>query len=164
VFAATAVLDLVAPATLVGDRAHTASDYAFIALLIPFALAAAWMAEALHGWHAGRDGRSGRVGARLVGVGAAGFVVSAIASLITGDDRAIAPVYPLSMLLTLVGFVALAVGWARAGLLPVWAGPLLVVAWLVGGPVAVGHGLFLILAAVSLILAYLVSARTATAG
>lgn len=149
--AATALFDLFGQPSL-GDRLSTAADYTFSALLVPFALAALAVVVLLHRLQDSRDGRLGATGYLITAIGLIAFVPCAIAALATANDAAL-PSYPLAMLASLAGLILFAIGTARAGVLPRWAGLALAAGWLFGGPIAEGgplgfRGAALILAAV----------------
>lgn len=117
---------------------YAAVDYLFTADGFPFMYGLFAAVIALHSLQAGRDGRIGRIGAVIACVGFAAFIAPLTASLVSGDQQALGPVYVLAALTTLVGMVIFAVGMVRAHTLPWWAGPALAVTWIVGGPVGEG--------------------------
>ena len=148
--AATALLDLLTRQS--PDHLTTAGDYAFTVMLFPFVLGPIAAITMLHRMQDGRDGRLGQAGYLVTVTALAAFIPCGIASLVTGDTQALGPVYVLAMLGSLAGLIVFAIGLVRARVLPRWAGPLLPVAWLAGGPVTEGgspgfRGAALILAA-----------------
>jgi hypothetical protein len=152
--AIVAIVDLAMRPTYAGNHLHTAADYTFTALGLPFFLAALFLVASLRALHAGRDGRLGRIGFRLFAAGTAGLALSVPASLISANDRVLSPLYPLATLATFIGIVLFAVAMARASVLPRWAGPALGLGWIVAGPTAPGHGLFLVQTAICATLAF----------
>ncbi len=148
VAAASALVDLLAPPSS-GSHLSTAADYAFTALLVPFALAMIAVIVVLHRMQDGKDGLAGKVGYIVASVALAAFIPCAVDSLATGNSQALGPVYILAILGSLAGLILFAIGSFRAWVLPRWAGPLLPVAWLLGGPLATAsfRGATLILAA-----------------
>lgn len=150
VFAATGLFDLAThPSTQHGLRTY--KEYVFTALLIPFALAALWALTDLHTLQCGRGGRLARVGLRIAAVGLLAFIVDAIVTLASASTDTAGPLYPLAMLISLIGIGLLAAASIRASVLPRWAGPAIAIAWVIGGPVGEGgilRGTALILAAV----------------
>lgn len=86
-------------------------------------------------------------------MGISGLALSVPASLISANDRVLSPLYPLATLATFIGIVLYAVAITRASALPRGAGPALAFGWIVAGPVAPGHGLVLIQAALCAALA-----------
>jgi hypothetical protein len=148
VAAACAVVDLLAPPSS-GSHLSTAADYAFTALLIPFVLAMLAAITTLHRMQDGKDGRLGKAGYIAASIALAAFIPCAIDSLATGNAQALGPVYILAILGSAAGLILFAIGSFRARVLPRWAGPLLPLAWLLGGPVATAalRGATLILAA-----------------
>jgi hypothetical protein len=154
VAAATALVDLLAPPSS-GSHLSTAADYTFTALLLPFALATLAAITMLHRMQDGKDGRAGKAGYITAAVALAAFIPCGIDSLATGNTQALGPVYILAVLGSLAGLILFAIGSLRARVLPRWAGPLLPLAWLLGGPgatVAV-RGATLILAAAYTVIA-----------
>lgn len=137
VAAATALVDLLAPPSP-GDHLTTMADYAFTAMLFPFVLAPLAAVTLLHRIQDGQDGRLGAAGYLVTSAALIAFIPCGIASLATGNARALGPVYMLSMLGSLAGLTLFAISSARAGVLPRWAGPALVIGWLSGGPIAEG--------------------------
>jgi hypothetical protein len=154
VAAATALVDLLAPPSS-GSHLSTAADYAFTALLFPFALAMIAVISMLHRMQDGKDGRLGKVGYIAASVALAAFIPCGIDSPATGNAQALSPVYILAILGSLAGLILFAIGSFRARVLPRWAGPLLPLAWLLGGPVATGavRGATLLLAAAFTVIA-----------
>ena len=148
VAAATALIDLLAPPSS-GSHLSTAADYAFTALLFPFVLAMIAAITMLHRMQHGEDGRAGKAGYITASVALAAFIPCGIDSLATGNAQALSPVYILAILGSVAGLILFAIGSFRARVLPRWAGPLLPLAWLLGGPAATGavRGATLILAA-----------------
>jgi hypothetical protein len=148
VAAACALVDLLAPPSS-GSHLSTAADYAFTALLIPFVLAMLAAITMLHRMQDGRDGRLGKAGYIAASIALAAFIPCAIDSLATGNAQALGPLYILAILGSIAGLILFAIGSFRARVLPRWAGPLLPLAWLLGGPVATAalRGATLILAA-----------------
>jgi hypothetical protein len=142
-YAVIGAFDLATRPPFAGNHLHTAADYTFTALGFPFLVAPLLLFLALRGLHAGRDRRLGSVGFTFVAVGFAGLAVALLASLVTADERALSPLYPLASLATFVGFALYAVAIFRARVLPRGAGLALLAGWLVGGPIAPGHGFFL---------------------
>jgi hypothetical protein len=151
VAAACALIDLLAPPSS-GSHLSTAADYAFTALLFPFVLATIAVITLLHRM---QDGRLGKAGYIAASVALAAFIPCGIDSLATGNAQALGPVYILAILGSLAGLILFAIGSFRARLLPRWAGPLLPLAWLLGGPLATGavRGATLILAAAYTVIA-----------
>lgn len=137
VAAAAALLELLYPPSS-AKTLTTAADYTFTAMLIPFVLATLAAITRLHQLHNRTDGRLGTAGFWLACAGFTGFLPCAIASLVTGESQALSPLYILSILASLAGLAAFAVAVFRARLLPRWAGPVLPIAWLLGGPVTAG--------------------------
>ncbi|MEU6428098.1 hypothetical protein ABZ860_19580 [Microbispora sp. NPDC046973] len=161
--AALALLDLFTSVPQ-HDRLIDLADYVFAADGFPLALGMLVSAAAIHALHGGRDGRLGSVALVLTTVGMLGFLPPLVASLVSGDTEALGPVYLLSMLASLIGLALFAIGLLRAGMLPWWAGPSLVVGWVVGGPVGEDgplgfRGSALLLAAACLAVAFAVSRR-----
>jgi hypothetical protein len=148
VAAATALVDLLAPPSS-GSHLSGAADYAFTALLFPFVLATFAAITMLHRMQDGKDGRLGLAGYIAASVALAAFIPCGIDSLATGNAQALGPVYILAILGSLAGLSLFAIGSFRARVLPRWAGPLLPLAWLLGGPLATSafRGATLILAA-----------------
>jgi hypothetical protein len=147
VFAATGLYDLIAQPP--GDQTyHSASTYAFTALLAPFALATLWALTDLRSSLRGADRRLGTVGFRIAATGLILLIPPVIASLATGTEQSLGPGYMLGMLLSLLGITLLSLALARAGALARWAAIALPAAWLLGGPIGEFRGAALILAAV----------------
>lgn len=146
--AACALVDLLAPPSS-GSHLNTAADYAFTALLFPFMLAMIAVITMLHRMQHGKDGRAGKAGYIAASIALAAFFPCGIDSLATGNAQALGPVYILAILGSFAGLILFAIGSFRARVLPRWAGPLLPLAWLLGGPVTAGslRGAMLILAA-----------------
>lgn len=115
-------------------------DAVFTALLVPFALSMLGVLVVLHSAQDGRDGRLGIAGVWTAAVGLAGFVVCGVLTLITEDPHSGGALYPLSMIVSLVGMLLFAVGSDRARVLPRLLVPVLVVGWTFGGPVAESSG------------------------
>ena len=153
VAAACALVDLLAPPSS-GSHLSTAADYAFTALLSPFVLATLAAITMLHRM---QDGKDGQLGGWLIAasVALAAFIPCGIDSLATANAQALGPVYILAILGSLAGLILFAIGSFRARVLPRWAGPLLPLAWLLGGPVATDafRGATLILAAAFTVIA-----------
>jgi hypothetical protein len=159
VFASTGLYDVIAQPP--GDQTyHSASTYAFTALLIPFALATLWALADLRS-SVRRDDRLARTGFRLAATGLILFIPPVIASLVTGGEQSLGPIYMLGMLLSLVGTALLSTALARAGMLARWAAIALPAAWLLGGPIGQFPGAPLILAAVFIAVAVTSKPRTA---
>jgi hypothetical protein len=154
VAAACALVDLLAPPSS-GSHLSTGADYAFTALLIPFVLAMLAVIRMLHRMQDGMDGRLGKAGYIAASVALAAFIPCAIDSLATGNAQALGPVYIVAILGSLAGLILFAIGSFRARVFPRWAGPLLPLAWLLGGPVATAafRGATLILAAAFIVIA-----------
>jgi hypothetical protein len=148
VAAACALTDLLAPPSS-GSHLITAADYTFTALLFPFVLATIAVITMLHRLQHGHDGRTGKAGYIAACVALAAFIPCGIDSLATGNAQALGPVYILAILGSFAGLILFAIGSFRARVLPRWVGPLLPLAWLLGGPVATAtvRGATLILAA-----------------
>jgi hypothetical protein len=120
VFAATGLFDLIAQPP--DDRTyHSASTYAFTALLVPFTLATLWALADLRSSLRGADRRLGTAGFRIGATGLILFIPPAIASLATAGEQSLGPIYMLGMLLSLVGIALLSLALARAGVLARWA-------------------------------------------
>lgn len=143
-YAASGAADLTLRPPFTDNHLHVAADYMFTALGFPFVLALLLLLASLRKLHAGRDGRLGRIGYSFAIGGLAGLTVALIASLVTADERALSPLYPLASLATFIGVVLYATAAVRARVLPRWVGPAVAAAWIVGGPIAPGRGLFLI--------------------
>lgn len=143
----TALVDLMGHPAGGEHELVTSADYAFTALLIPFALVPLAAVAAMHALHGRRGGRPGRVGLWLTAVGMIGFVAAAVATLISADPHSSGPIYPLAMLATIVGLGTFAVGADRARMLPRWAIPVFAAGWILGGPVAPFHGGYVLFAA-----------------
>ena len=154
VAAACALADLLAPPSS-GSHLSTAADYAFTALLIPFVLATLAAITMLHRIQDGKDGRLGKAGYIAASVALAAFIPCAIDSLATGNAQALGPVYILAIVCSVAGLALFGIGSSRARALPRWAGPLLPLAWLLGGPLATGalRGATLVLAAALTVIA-----------
>jgi hypothetical protein len=154
VTAACAVVDLLAPPSS-GSHLSTAADYAFTALLIPFVLAAIAVITMLHRMQDSKDGRLGKAGYIVASAALAAFIPCAIDSLATGNSQALSPVYILAIVGSFAGLILFGIGSFRGRVLPRWAGPLLPLAWLLGGPIAAGslRGATLILAAAYTVMA-----------
>lgn len=103
------------------------------ALLIPLSIAVTALAALLLR-QAGRQSRTSGAGLALTGTGAAGVVVAACASLLTGRDHVLGPVFGLGAVLSVIGLVLIAITIARSGMPPRWTGIAIAVGWLVGGP------------------------------
>lgn len=151
VFAATALVDLIGQPTMDTPNNHIQglADYAFTAMLLPFAAAAVVVAWWLRSQ--APDRRLARFGIRLVIGGAAGFWACGIGSLATANSRFGGPLYPAAMLASLAGMALLAVASAQNRTVPRWTALALPIAWIVGGPIGEGQffrGAALILAAV----------------
>lgn len=140
VAAGTGVFDLVARPHAGTEALGPARDYVFVTLLAPFAAAMAAVLVALHRLTGGRDGRSGRTGLVVSVAGMLGFVSAAVLTLVTADASSGGPLYPLSMLATLVGMVLMSIGWVASKTAPRWVLPVLTAGWLFGGPIAEGTG------------------------
>ncbi len=138
VYAATAMFDFAAHPMTEGHRHFTSADYTFTALLFPFVLAALATVVVLHRLHDGSDGRLGRKAVVVTTVAVVAFAAAGVITLITNDTRSGPPLYPLAMVASLVGFAMLAVAFRRAGVLASWVGPVLLLGWIFGGPVAEG--------------------------
>jgi len=90
----------------------------------------------LHRRQDGKDGRLGKAGYAVASIALAAFIPCAIDSLATGNAQALSPVYILAILGSFAGLILFAIGSFRAAqVLPRWAGLLLPLAWLLGGPV-----------------------------
>jgi hypothetical protein len=154
VAAGCALVDLLAPPSS-SSHLSTAADYAFTALLFPFVLAMIAVITMLHRMQHGKDGRLGKAGYIVVSVALAAFIPCGIDSLATGNAQALGPVYILAILGSFAGLILFAIASFRAPVLPRWAGPLLPLAWLLGGPVATAsfRGATLILAAAYTVIA-----------
>ena len=154
VAAACALVDLLAPPSS-GSHLSTTADYAFTALLIPFVLATIAATTMLHRMQDSKDGQLGKAGYITASVALAAFIPCAIDSLATGNAQALGPVYILAILGSAAGLILFAIGSFRGRVLPRWAGPLLPLAWLLGGPVATAafRGATLILAAAFTVIA-----------
>jgi hypothetical protein len=148
VAAACALVDLLAPPSS-GSHLSTAADYTFTALLIPFVLVVLAAIAMLHRMQDGKDGRLGKAGYIAASIALAAFIPCAVDSLATGNAQALGPLYILAVLGSAAGLILFAIGSFRARVIPRWAGPLLPLAWLLGGPVATAavRGATLILAA-----------------
>lgn len=151
VFAATALVDLVAQPAMdtPNNHIHGPAAYAFTAMLLPFAAAAVVVARWLRSRAA--DRRLARVGICLAVGAAAGFWACGIGSLVTGNSRFGGPLYPASMLASLAGLALLAIAAAQTRIVARWVAVLLPIAWIVGGPIGEGQffrGAALILAGV----------------
>ncbi len=76
------------------------------------------------------------------------LLVDGIVTLASGTTDTVGPLYPVGMLVSLIGVVLMAIQWYRAAVLPRWAGPALALGWLLGAtPVLGSGGAFFILAA-----------------
>ncbi len=133
-FAAVAVADL-ATNVASGPRLHTAGDYLFESLLIPYA--AVTLAAVYQLRKAGVDGdsRAGRIGVHLAAMGLLGFLAPGIVTLVSGNADALGPVYFLAELLSVVGIALVGYAVLRSGRAPRWVGPVLAIGWLLGSPV-----------------------------
>lgn len=130
-----------------GQALTSAGDYWLTAIGIPMVVALFLVTSGIHRLQDGRDGRFGRIGLIITGAAMTAFAVIFILGLITGQDHAPGPMYPLSTLASVIGLVIFTIGMIRARLLPLWAGPALVIGWLTGGPIAFFPAAPLLLAA-----------------
>jgi hypothetical protein len=140
VAATTAIVVLFAHPIGGAEPLQSAADYVFTALLIPFALALLAVLGALRLEQAGHDGRLGLSGLAVTAFGLAGLVVSGLITLVTADPHSTGPIYPISMLVSIIGLVLYALGSARARVLPPWIIPAITAAWILGGPLTEGAG------------------------
>jgi len=138
-----------------GETLTSAGDYWLTAIGIPMVVALFLVTAGIHRLQGGRDGRFGRIGLVITGAAMTAFAVLFILGLITGQDHAPGPMYPLSTLASITGLVIFTIGIIRARLLPPWAGLALVIGWLAGGPIAFFAAAPLLLAAVYAALAIL---------
>ena len=137
VYAVTAVFDLATqPSTQ--HQLHSWAEYGFTALLVPFALAMLVAVAHLHALHGGAADPLGRTGVRVAAVGVALFVLDAAITLAAANTDTAGPLYPIAMLLTLVGIVIFAVASHRTAVLPPWCMPAVTIAWIIGGPTGEG--------------------------
>ncbi|NJC72319.1 hypothetical protein HC031_21745 [Planosporangium thailandense] len=146
------------------DRLVGAADYVFTADGFPLVLGLLAAVAALHSVQDGRDGRLGTIALIVTTIGALGFLPPLTVSLFSGDAESLGPVYLLSMLASLIGLVLFAISSVRAKVLPWWAGPVMAVGWVVGGPVGEDgplgfRGSALLLAAAFVAVAVAVSRR-----
>lgn len=152
VYAATAIFDIAArPASQ--HALHSWREYVLSALLVPFALAMLAALVELHALQRGACDPLGRTGIRTAAVGLALFIVDAGITLVSGNTDTAGPLYPIAMLVSLIGIVLFAVAAFRAAVLPRWTMPAIAIAWIIGGPTGEGvifRGAALILAVVFL--------------
>lgn len=153
----TAIM-LFAALTPDGDPFRHAADYAYTALGVPYMLAPLILLPAIHSLHQGRDGRLGRAGLVATGIGLVTFLPIFAYGLIIGKAVSLGPTYLLATLATFIGMTLFGIGSYRAGLLPRWILPLWVIAWVIGGPLAL-NGMPLVLAAVYLAMAAILPKR-----
>jgi hypothetical protein len=161
-YALLAAVDLAMRPPFLDNHLHTGADYTFTAMGYPFTLATLWLFRNLGRMDAWGGRRLGRVGAVIVAVGLVGLTIALTASLVNADERALSPLYPLSSLLTFLGYILFAIAAARARVLPRWAGPALAVAWIVAGPIAPGRGLFLVQTVVCVLVAVALARKAAS--
>jgi hypothetical protein len=153
----TAVM-LFARLTPDGDHFRYAADYAYTALGIPYMLAPLILLPAVHSVQQGRDGRLGRIGLGITSIGLVAFLALFPIGLIIARATSLGPTYILATLATFIGMTLFGIGSYRAGLLPRWIPPLWVVAWIVGGPLAI-DGAPLLLAGVYVTIAVVLPGR-----
>ena len=125
------------------------------ALLIPLAIAVTAVAALLLR-RADRGSRTGRAGLVLTDAGAGGVVIAACASLLTGKDHVLGPLFGLGAVLSVIGLVLIAIIIARSGMPPRWPAIALAVGWLIGGPLGPPAAALLLAA---ILLAIAVTAR-----
>lgn len=79
-----------------------------------------------------QDGR-GKVGAIIVTVGLAALAIDGVASMVSRNDQALGPLYPVAVLATIIGVITFTIASIRARTLPWWTTVALTVTWIVGG-------------------------------
>jgi hypothetical protein len=113
-----------------------------------------WVLATLQGLHRANNGGRGVTGLRIATIGLLVLLVDAIVTLASGSTDTVGPLYPAGMLVSLIGIIAMAIGWYRSGVLPRWTGPTLALGWCLGAtPILGSGGAFLILAAAFLAIA-----------
>jgi hypothetical protein len=116
----------------------SAADYVYTVDMLPLLVGLFLLVSGLRGVQSGRDGKLGTAGFVVLTVGLVGLTVTGVDSMITKDAQALGPVYVLSTFATFIGLILFAIGGLRARVLPWWMGPLLTIAWVVGGTVGDG--------------------------
>jgi hypothetical protein len=124
-----AVMGLIKPQTEVFSGT---SDYILEAVFIVALIATIFALMGLHSFLAGRYGKTGTAGFWLALIGTAGMAISAIATLIAGQNS-LGIVFLGGMLLALAGYVVLGIAILRAQALPLPGG----LALLLGFPLSV---------------------------
>jgi len=128
VAATVAAVDLSAH-PLPTERLHSAADYGFVALTIPFVAVFLWVLYTIC-----RDsGRFVRACLWIAAGSSLAIVATAAVSLATSNDDSLGPAYPLGTLGTIVAVLLCAIALWRSGTLPAWAAAALLVGWVVGG-------------------------------
>lgn len=95
------------------------SDYILEAIFIVALLATVLALVGLHGFAAGRDARLGTVGFWLTAIGTSLLALSAIATLLAGQNS-LGLAFLGGLLLNFVGYILLGIAALRAKVLPAW--------------------------------------------
>jgi hypothetical protein len=161
IFIAVAVFDLAAHPASQGAL-RTYKEYVLTATIFPAVAAIIWALLSLHGLHADRDERGGRIGLRVAIAGLLALAVDAIVTIASASTDTTGPLYPLAILTTVIGVGLLAIHWYRAGVLPRWIGPTIALGWFLGATPILGSGGFLIVGAAFVAVAVGLGRQTTT--
>lgn len=153
-----AILYFVTTSSGDGKYKH-AGDYVVTGNGIPFIVALLVLLPALRTLQQCRDGRLGRAGIALAGLGSVVLLAIFVYGLAAGTESSFGPGYILASLATILGVALFAAGSWRAGLLPRWLLPVWVVAWTIGSMLPILRPGPLLLAAVYLAMAVLLPRR-----
>lgn len=124
-----AVMGLIKPQTEVFSGT---SDYILEVVFIIALVATIFGLMGLHSFAQNQYGKAGLVGFWLTVIGTALMTISAIATLVAGENS-LGPVFLGGMLLALIGYVVLGITTLRVKVLPLWGG----LALILGFPLSV---------------------------
>lgn len=97
------------------------SDYILEVVFIAALVATIFALTGLHGFAQSRYGKAGTIGYWMATVGTGLMTISAVATLLAGENS-LGIAFLAGMLLALLGYVVLGIMTLRAGVLPLWGG------------------------------------------